>query len=506
MHTSVVGIGKAYGAVRALHEVSLELVPGRVHALLGENGAGKSSLSKVLSGVIRPDTGRLELDGRPIAFANPDDARRAGVRTVFQELSMIPDLTVAENLAFERPPRTRMGHLSRSRSAQTVREQLRRFEADALIDVTPQTRVRDLTLVERQVLEIVKALSLPPGLLIFDEATSALPAAESSWALDRARESAAAGAAVLFVSHRMHEVRELADEITVMRNGQVVTGGPAASFTEDQLVTEMLGRRVERLYPARTSGGTGDVVLRVEGASAEPLEFEAGQIYGVSGLEGQGQAAFMRAVAAVSPTDLTLTLHGEPFRPRTPAAAIARGVAFVPEDRQAEGLFADQSIGSNISVSALRQFAGWLGLNRRRETAAITKQAARLKVPLDRLALPVSSLSGGNQQKVILSRVLLTDPRLLLLYDCTRGVDVGTKAEIFDLVAQQAAAGVAVVLYSSDMSEVVGLCHRVAVFSEGSVVAVLDQDELSEDSILRAALRGHPSLRASVHPNEKEAV
>ena len=499
---------KRFGGTRALDGVSFRVEPGQVVALLGENGAGKSTVGRVLSGVIRPDEGAVVVDGQPIALGRLRASRRGGISTAFQELSVVPDLTVAENLLGDRQPRTPLGHIRRRAAQDRARQILDDLGVAEIHAIDPGARLADLALAERQIVEVAKALAVAPKVLVLDEATSALPARESAWVLRKAREAAAAGAAVLFISHRMEEVRELADAFVIMRAGTVVQTGSPSELTDDDVIAAMLGRRVERLFPAR-SPARGEVVLSARdlrvGDSVGPVSFDvrAGEVFGVGGLEGQGQAELLLGIAGARRTRGEMQLLGEPFRPRDPHAALARGVGYVPNDRQVDGLFPFATIRGNVSIASLDRLRRGLSLDVRKERRMVEEQAGQLQLPVHRLDELVSVLSGGNQQKVVLSRILLTEPKVLLLHDCTRGVDVGTKAEIFELVAALAARGVAIILYSTDLTEVVHLCDRVAVMREGAVAAVLEETRLSEDEILRVAVSASQDPPA---PAKKEPV
>ncbi|MCE0764759.1 sugar ABC transporter ATP-binding protein [Pseudonocardia kujensis] len=488
----VTGLEKAYGRNQVLRGVDLTARFGTVHALLGENGAGKSTLIKILGGVTRQDAGTVSLGGRKLPPGGVTAAQRAGVRVVFQELSSIANLSVAENLLYRAEPH-RAGVVAGRRLQRRAAELLARFGMDRL---DPGRRVADLDLAERQLLEVVKALAAEPRVLVLDEATSALSSADSSWVLDQGRQAAARGCAVLLITHRLGEVRDVADRLTVLRSGTTVLVGRPDEFDDDTMITEMLGRRVERLFPPRTPPGE-DVVVAVRGGRVGerlgPLDLEvrAGEIAGLGGLQGQGQREVLRALAGATRwTGGEVTVRGREHHPATPAEAIRAGITYVPEDRQREGLLLTRSVLVNSSLSSLFSLVRRGLLDRRREAQRSRAVAGDTGLPEGRLHAPVSMLSGGNQQKVVLARALYREPTVLLLHDCTRGVDVGTKADIFALVAGLAAKGTGVVFYSSDLSELAHFCDRVYVMAEGRVRGRLDAagGELSEESILRLAL------------------
>ena len=483
------GLHKRFGSVRALQGVSLHAQAGHVHALLGENGAGKSTLIKILAGVTGADEGTVRLGGQPLRLGHPRASAAAGVRTAFQELSTIPELSVAENLLFGEEP-TLVGRVRRRRMQARASELLAGL---GLERIDPTAPVSSLALGDRQLLEIGKALRGEPRVLVFDEATSALSAEDSAWVLRQARLAAERGAVVLFITHRLGEVREVADRITVLRSGRDVLEGATAEFGDEELITVMLGRRVERLYPT-LAPPRGDKTLSVSGLRVGhrvgPLDFDVaeGEILGIGGLQGQGQRELLMALAGAAPWSGSASLRGEPFHPRSPQAALREHVALVPEDRQREGLLLTHTVRANVTLGALAQLVRRGFIDGRREAKTAREGAERVGIASDRLGAPAGTLSGGNQQKVVLAKALASKPSVLLLYDCTRGVDVGTKAEIFALMEELAAAGTTILFYSSDLSELVHMCHRVLVFVEGEVRGVLEREGLSEESILRVAV------------------
>ncbi|HEX5192239.1 MAG TPA: sugar ABC transporter ATP-binding protein [Solirubrobacteraceae bacterium] len=486
------GMYKRFGAVRVLEGVDLGANRGEVHAVVGENGAGKSTLMRIVAGVIGADAGHVSLDDAPVNLHGPRRAAAAGIRMVFQELSTIPQMTVAENLLYGRE-RTLLGVVRGRDRRRAAAELLARFDLER---IDPAARVAELGLGDRQLLEVVKALREPPTVLILDEATSALSRTDSAWVLEQGRRAARDGAVVLLITHRLREVREYADRVTVLRAGRDVLTGTPTELDDDALIAAMLGRRVERLYAARTDPRSDEALRVSELASVGlpgPVELSAreGEILGIGGLQGQGQRELLMALAGAMPwTAGRATLRGRPYRPSSPVQALAEQVAYVPEDRQREGLFLGQSVRHNITAAALRRFTRWGVLDRRAENRGSREGAETVGVDTARLAARVSTMSGGNQQKVVLAKAILDRPLLLLLHDCTRGVDVGTKADIFRLMAELAASGTTILFYSSDLSELVHMCHRVAVLVEGRVAGVIDGRELSEDAILRLAV-GH---------------
>jgi ribose transport system ATP-binding protein len=487
-----VDIHKAFGGVQALVGASLSAAAGEVHALVGENGAGKSTLIKTLGGRLRPDSGVIEIGGRSVSFFQPQDAHVYGIRTVFQELTLLPWMTVAENLLLGREPRGPLGLIHRRRMER---------QADALLSrlgvehVDPLALVEDLSLAERQVIEIVRSIDAKPAILLLDEPTSSLVEREVRWLFAQIRKLRDAGVCIVFTSHRWNEIRDIADRITIFRGGRHV--GTFAEIDEGDAVTLMTGRRVEALYPSLSPVPGEDAALRVEHLAGRrvhdvSLTLRRGEVLGVGGLAGHGhRELFFQLFGAERIASGSVAVDGRPVRLRSPRDAVRRGVALalVPEDRKGEGLLLAVSVRNNLSLSILGRVsrAGVLRFGyERRLTQDIV---ARLKVRTPSLGHPVSALSGGNQQKVLIGRWLLAQPRILLLYDVTRGVDVATKHELYELIVQLAAQGHSILFYSSDAEELARLSHRVLVMREGRVAAELEQPDVTAESIVAAAVR-----------------
>ncbi|HEX5923164.1 MAG TPA: ATP-binding cassette domain-containing protein [Baekduia sp.] len=488
------GISKAYGGVQALEGVDFTAAFGEVHALLGENGAGKSTMIKVLSGAVRPDAGKLSVAGVELDLHDRSDAQHAGIASVFQELSLVPDLDVAQNVFFGHQPRTRLRTVSARRLRSETRAVLQRLGVEG---IDPGASIRSLSLAQRQLVEIVRAIVLDPKVLILDEPTSALSAGEVDWLVALCRDLAARGTAVIFISHRMAEVRRIADRVTIFRNGRLVGAHAMADIDDDQIVDEMLGRKPGRLYPPRAGNVSGEVALRIEQLSDArhlrgiDLEVHKGEILGVGGLQGQGQSELLLALYGAIPSRGTITVDGEVRRIGSPRDAIdaGLGLALVPEDRQQQGLLLPKSIKDNVTLSVLKRVTGGLGLiDREAEARLVAAGLSGLNLVAENLDQPAGSLSGGNQQKVVIAKVLLTEARILLLHDLVRGVDVGTKAEIFQLMRTLADEGYAIVFYTTDLQELVNVSDRVAVIREGAVAEMLEGDRMTEANVLHAAI------------------
>ena len=489
------GIAKRYGATRALDGVDLALGAGRIHAVLGENGAGKSSLIKCMAGVVQPDAGTMALDGAPVRFADPAAANAAGIVCVFQELSLIPDLSVADNILVADPPR-RLGFIDRRAQRRRAEELLARAGAE---DIHPLSLVRDLPLSRRQLVEIAKALGREPRLLILDEATSALTARDVASVFRVLKDLRTRGLALVFISHRMGEIAELADDCSVFRNGRNVATFPAGTRSDGEVVEMMIGRDYSHAYPAkpppvpaetppaldvRDLGWAG----RLHGVS---FAVRPGEVVGLGGLDGQGQRELLLALFGVlRGTSGEVRVDGRPVALGSPADAKAarNGIALIPEDRKTEGLMLPMSVRENLSFASLGHVSRGGIIDRGAERRAVDEMVKLLAIKAADLDVPVASLSGGNQQKVVIAKWLMTRPRIVLLADPTRGIDVGTKAEIYRLLRRLADEGAAVLLYSTDYAELIGCCDRVLVLYGGRVVRELAGDAITEHALVASAL------------------
>lgn len=487
----VQGLTKAYGATVALRSVSFDLRYGEVHALLGENGAGKSTLVKILSGVIAADAGEILLNGRLFRPHSLMDARAGGISIAFQELSLLPNLSVAENLALPRLLKGRAGLASVRRNTAHAAEVLRIFGAE---DISPVARVEDLSLAQKQRLEIVRALSHRPRLLVLDEPTAAL--AEPEWLFAEVEKLTAAGVAVLYISHRLAEVRRLCTRGTVLRNGESI-GTVGLAGTADAEIFRMMvgtsweGRGRNGEAPAGRTRPVRLALSHIEGPSLDDvsLDVREGEIVGVAALEGQGQRELFRILAgAAQPRSGHIELDGKPVKLRSPANALRAGIGFVPEERKTEGIFLGLSTTSNISLPILRLLRRFGVINRRRERAAAMEQAAHVDLSTRYLGMDIAVLSGGNQQKALLGRVLRSGARKLVLFDPTRGVDVGTKQVMYGVIRAFVRGGGSVLIYSTELSELVQLVHRCLVLYRGRIVGEASGADLTEDRLIALAI------------------
>jgi ribose transport system ATP-binding protein len=489
------GISKRYGGVRALERAELTVEAGRVHAVLGENGAGKSTLIKIMSGVVVPDEGRMLLDGREVRFADPAAANAAGIVCIFQELSLIPDLSVADNIVVANPPR-RFGMIDRRAQRRIAEEALARAGGE---DIHPSALVKDLPLSRRQMVEIAKALARKPRVLILDEATSALTASDVTKVFKVLKRLRDEGIALLYISHRMHEIAELADDCTVFRNGRNVASYQAGTKSDEEVVELMIGREYHNVFPKKPepmSKGASPVLEarnlswppRLNGVS---LKVRPGEVVGLGGLDGQGQRELLLALFGVlRGVGGDILIDGKAASINSPRAAKDDkiGMALIPEDRKTEGLMLPMAVRDNLSFAAMSRFSKGGIIDAAGERRAIDEMIKLLAIKTDGTSVPVGSLSGGNQQKVVIAKWLMRKPRIILLNDPTRGIDVGTKQEIYTLLRGLADDGAAIILYSTDYDELIGCCDRVLVMYDGSVRAELSGAGLTEHALIANAL------------------
>jgi ABC-type sugar transport system ATPase subunit len=492
----VEGIAKSFGETRALRDVSLGVLPGSVLALVGENGAGKSTLGRILAGIVQPDEGRILIDGEPVHLRSPRAALDRGIAAMAQELALVPALSAPENIFLGVEPR-RLGFVRRTEMA----DRFRRLAENVGFDIPATRPVAELPIGQQQEVEIMRALSRDARLIVMDEPTARLSAVEAEKLRKIIRRLAADGRSVVLISHFLREVLAVADEVTVLRDGQVVRRSAASSETEESLIEAMLGRKLGAQFPPRTPPPPdAPVVLRTSelagpGFASVSLEVRAGEIVGLAGLVGAGRTEVGRVIAgAVRATSGRLEVLGEVRQFRTPREARRQGVLMIPESRREQGLFHRRPARENVSVSSLEEFSrlGFVDLRRERRATDEVLIQAQVNAPGD---APVAALSGGNQQKLLFARTLLARPRLLVADEPTRGVDVGAKRAIYDLIASLAAEGMAILLISSEIEEILGLSHRVVVMRAGRVTAELSGEQITEERILRAAFEASVAER-----------
>ncbi|GII30832.1 ribose import ATP-binding protein RbsA 1 [Planotetraspora mira] len=486
---ALAGVSKSFGAVRALREVSLELRAGEAHALAGENGAGKSTLVKTLSGVHRPDSGQVLMDGQPVEFHKPADAQRHGVAVIYQEPTMFPDLSVAENIFIGRQPRASLGRIDRGEMRARAAELFARLG----VALDPEQPARGLSIADQQLVEIAKALSRDARVLIMDEPTAALSGNEVARLFTVVKALREQGCALLFISHRLDEIFELCQQVTTLRDGAWIASEPVAGLTHEALIRRMVGRDLDTLYP-KLDAVAGEVALKVHRLTREGVftdvsfEVRRGEIVALAGLVGAGRSEVARAVFGVDRWDAGwVEVNGRRLPPASPTAAMSAGVALVPEDRRQQGLVMDQSIERNIGLTGLKGLRRGPVISRAAERDRARDWAIRLQLKFNRLSDAVNVLSGGNQQKVVLAKWLSTRPQVLIIDEPTRGIDVGTKAEVHRVLSELASDGMAVLMISSELPEVLGMADRVLVMQEGRLVADIPRADATEESVMTAA-------------------
>ena len=486
----VENVRKSFPGVLALDNVSFRLKRGHVHALMGENGAGKSTLMKIIAGIYEPDSGSFRLKGQEIRLTSPLDALQYGIAMIHQELNLMNYMTVAENIWIRREPLNGLGFVRHHEMRRRTRELFDRLD----IRIDPEAEVRDLSVANRQMVEIAKAVSYNSDILIMDEPTSALTEKEVTHLFQIIRTLKAQGTGIIYITHKMNELFEIADEVSVFRDGRFVGEHPAASVTRDEIIKLMVGREITQMFPKQIVP-IGDVVLSVKNLTLEgrfrdiSFDLRKGEILGLAGLVGSGRSNVAETLFGVTPaTSGTIAIEGSEIAIRNPGVAMDAGMAFLTEDRKESGCFLLLSVVDNMQVAVLRDKyvrAGFV------DEGAIEKlcreQTARLRVRTPDLDEPVLNLSGGNQQKVLIARWLMTHPRILILDEPTRGIDVGSKAEIHRLISELAANGVAVLMISSEMPEVLGMSDRVLVMHEGRMTGIVERKDATQVKIMELA-------------------
>ena len=486
---------KAFSGVHALQDVSLELYPGEAHALVGENGAGKSTLIKILAGVHQPDSGSLRIGKDNVFLSGPADASARGISVIYQEPTLFPDLSVAENIFIGRQPLRpgrRIDHAAMDREVEDVFKRLG-------VQLDPERIARGLSIAEQQLVEIAKALTRKARVLIMDEPTAALSPVESQRLFRVVETLRAEGAAVVFISHRLEEIFALCQRTTVLRDGKLISSGLLSEMTEQDLIRAMVGRDV--LTESHQPHAPGATVLEVQRLTREGVfrdisfEVRAGEVVALAGLVGSGRTEVARAIFGVDRYDAgSVTINGRALKRGSPTAAMDAGIGLVPEDRRQQGLVMDMSIGANIALSSLGALRHLGLISPAAETRFSADWATRLQVKYARISAPVSVLSGGNQQKVVLAKWMARKPTLLIVDEPTRGIDIGTKTEVHRLISQLADDGVAVLVISSELPEVLTVADRVLVMREGRLAAALSREEATEQAIVAAgtASTGNP--------------
>lgn len=488
-----VNISKAYEGVQALREVSFDLRAGEVHALVGENGAGKSTLIKIITGAVTPDSGHLEFDGVALKTNSPSIAKTFGVAAIYQQPALFPDLSVVENIALgleKTKPWTRVDWTQRRARATELLKQ-------TAADIDPDRTVATLTMPEQQLVEIAGALGANAKILIMDEPTASLADAEVQNLYRVIKNLRDSGVGIIYISHRLEELSVVADRVTVLRDGETVTTRPMQELTVRDLIGLMVGRELTAVFPKRAVP-FGEVVLELNGAGCSAngvknidLTVRAGEIVGLAGLVGAGRTELARTIFGLDPADTgEIRLRGERVKIDNPFDAIRRGIAYVPEDRRRHGVVLDMSISANLTLSSLKKFSKNWSLDHEKETETAARSVRRLGIKTPAVFSSVSTLSGGNQQKVALGRWLEIEPSLLILDEPTQGIDVGAKAEIHSLMGELAEQGVAILMISSELPEILGMSDRIIVLRQGTIAGTLDRNEATQEAIMSLAV-GH---------------
>ena len=489
---TVVGVSKSFGGVAALTNVSITIKQGEVHALVGENGAGKSTLGKIISGLLLADSGHIQIGSETVAFKSPREALAHGIVTIAQELAIVPGLTVAENVLLGDEPK-KIGFIKRKK----LRKDFSALAKKVGFEFSPDTVAGSLSVAEQQKIEILRALSRNASIIIMDEPTAALSRQEAEALHKVIRDLSQSGTTVILVSHFLSEVLELSDTISVLRDGHLVKSMPAAESNQEGLIELMLGRSLGAIYPTKIfPHHTAPTVLFVNnlcagGVSNAWLSVRAGEILGIAGLVGSGRSELARAIFKDSKIHSgSIEINGVRITGKNPLAALQRGISLLPESRKELGLLLERSIKENITLSSLGRWSKFGLVSRRRENLVVSKILEKVLVKYSTVRQKVSHLSGGNQQKVLLARTLMSNPRVLIVDEPTRGVDVGSKRAIYDLLTELAADGLAIIAISSDLEEVLGIAHRVIVIRGGKIVSELSGRAMTEHAVLEAAFTG----------------
>jgi ribose transport system ATP-binding protein len=493
-------ITKTFPGVKALDDVNFEAHLGEVHALLGENGAGKSTLVKILSGVYKLDSGEILIDGKPISFLTTKDAASAGIAIIYQELNLIPQMTVAENIYLGREPKNPLGLIKYGKMKIDAAQELKQLE----VDISPDTPVNQLRIGQQQLVEITKALSLHAKILIMDEPTSALSDAEVELLFKIIRRLKNSGVAIIYITHKLDEIFAIAQKVTVLLDGKYIGTKDVKECDSSMLINMMVGRELDTLFPKKNVT-CGEELLRIEKLTIKHptirgrnllsdinLNLHIGEILGIAGLMGSGRTELLMTLFGAPPGEIItgqIFIKNKQTSIKTPVDAIKHKVALVTEDRQIQGLFLQLSAKVNISISSLKQAVRFWFLRHHLETKMVNRFIKKLRIKLPNVATAVETLSGGNQQKVILAKWMLTHPEILLLDDPTRGIDVGAKAEIYHLLNQLTSQGMGIILVSSELSEVLAMSDRILVLNQGRIAEEFNKDEATEPKIMMAATR-----------------
>ncbi len=507
----ITNISKSFGATKALQGVNFDLRKGEIHALAGENGAGKSTLMNIIDGILQPDTGEISINGTVMTISSPAQAQKVGIGFVHQEIALCPEISVAENIF--------MAQTNASKSFLMNYHDLHKKAVEVfaqLSPINPATLVRDLSISNQQLVEIAKALTLDCKILILDEPTAALTEKEAQVLFRIMRELARKGISIIYISHRMVEIFENCDRVTVFRDGHYVTTNDVSEITADDVVRNMVGRVIDQLYPAKLNPNEkpGDVVLKAENFSEASrytninFEVRRGEVVGFAGLIGSGRSEIAKGICGLEGNVLSgnVMIEGHKVQIRNYQDSIQHGMVYLSEDRKGDGVFLDLSIATNISALAVEQVSSSIGMiNKGREFSQARRLANRLNLKRGHISYPVSSLSGGNQQKVALAKMLSINPKVIFLDEPTRGVDVGAKSEIHKILRELANEGVGIIVISSELPELIGLCDRVLVIREGQFSGEVAGDAMTEENIMHLASIAQDAIQSEIKEQRKHA-
>ena len=481
-------ISKSFPGVKALDDIHFRVKRGTTHVLCGENGAGKSTLMKIINGIYQPDAGQIFLDGKPVRIENPIHARNMGISMIFQELSYVPEMTVEENIFLGNWPINRFGRIDWKQVRTRTRELLRQEG----LPYAPTTPLKDLSVSDIQMLEILKAISYNSDVIIMDEPTSAITDKEIERLFEKIAALKARGTCIIYISHKLDEIFQIADEITVLRDGAVVDSRPASELNIDDVIALMVGRRMENKYPY-AARETGEVVLDVgnlSGGAFQNISFhvKAGEIVGFAGLMGAGRTEVMRALFGLDPyTEGRVSIRGRPLPKNSVAKSIANGMVMLSEDRKRYGIIPMRSVTENVSLASLEKVIFGGRLHGKKEFSFVDAACKSMSVKTPSYETPIEALSGGNQQKVVLAKWMLRDPDVLIMDEPTRGIDVGAKYEIYKLMIELAQKGKALIMVSSELPELIGMCDRIYVLCAGAIVGELSRGEFSQEAVMAYA-------------------
>lgn len=479
------GLSKSFGPIEVLHDIDIAVRPGEIHAVIGENGAGKSTLMRLIAGNLAPSRGILRVDDKPVSFANPTEAEAAGIVLVHQEILLAPDLTVAQNIFLGREIRSGFAVNDKA-----MNEAAHKAVLKLGADISPETQVSQLSIAKRQLVQIARVLLTPHRVVIFDEPTASLTPVETEALLNVIRDIKARGVAVLFISHRLPEVKAIADRVTVLRDGTKVESHPAEALQPADMARLMVGRDVSKLYPDRIYTSTDEPVLSVENfrvpdyVKTASFSLRKGEILGFAGLVGAGRTELMEGILGLRPGRGNVRLHGQKVHFSAPVAALKAGIVYLSEDRKGKGLLLNKDLGTNLTLAALDRFIRHFQIDRKAENGALDNAIRDFDIRTGSSTLDAGELSGGNQQKLLLAKMMLLEPQIIIIDEPTRGIDIGNKEQIYKFIAELADTGHSIIVISSEMPELIGLCDRIVVMQSGLVAGEVSSERMNEHEIV----------------------